>query len=37
MNYVDTHTHIYKEYYPENFDEVVARAVQAGVTQMVLP
>ena len=37
MNFVDTHTHIYKEYYPDNFDEVVARAVGAGVTQMVLP
>ncbi|MCQ2286264.1 MAG: TatD family hydrolase, partial [Bacteroidales bacterium] len=37
MNYIDTHTHIYKEYYPDNFDEVVGRAVAAGVTQMILP
>lgn len=37
MNYIDTHTHIYKEYYPEDFEEVVARALAAGVTQMILP
>lgn len=37
MYFVDTHTHIYKEYYPDDFDEVVSRALNAGVTQMVVP
>lgn len=36
MHYIDTHTHLYREYYPETFEEVVRRAVDANVTQMIL-
>ena len=36
MHYIDTHTHLYREYYPETFEEVVGRAVDANVTQMIL-
>lgn len=36
MHYIDTHTHIYREEYPENFEEVVQRAVEANVKQMIL-
>ena len=37
MPFVDTHTHLYREEYPENFEEVVQRALEAGVMQMILP
>ena len=37
MNFVDTHTHLSREYYPDDFDEVVARAIEAGVTQAIVP
>lgn len=37
MNYVDTHAHLYKEYYPNDFHEVLHRAVDAKVTQVILP
>lgn len=37
MNFVDTHAHLYKEYYPNNFHEVVSRSVEAQVTQIILP
>lgn len=36
MPFVDTHTHLYREYYPENFEAVVQRALDAGVTRMIL-
>lgn len=36
MTFIDTHTHLYREYYPENFEEVVQRAIDADVTQMIL-
>lgn len=36
MKYIDTHTHIYRESYPDNFEEVVRRAVDNNVTQMIL-
>ncbi len=36
MNFIDTHTHLYREYYPEDFEEVVRRAVEAGVGKMIL-
>ncbi len=36
MGFVDTHTHLYREYYPDNYQEVVERALKANVTQMVL-
>lgn len=35
--FIDTHSHLYAEYYPEDFDAVVSRAVAAEVTQMILP
>lgn len=36
MHYIDTHTHLYREYYPEDFEATVQRALDARVTQMVL-
>lgn len=35
MNLIDTHTHLYREYYPDNFAEVVRRAIDANVTRLV--
>lgn len=38
MNYfIDTHAHIYREYYPDTFDNVVKRSVEANVQQIILP
>lgn len=37
MNFIDTHAHLYREYYPENLEEVVQRAVNQNVTQILLP
>jgi TatD DNase family protein len=37
MHYVDTHTHLYREYYPEDFNETVQRALKANVKKMILP
>lgn len=34
---IDTHSHIYDEAYAEDFDQVVARAREAGVTRLVTP
>ncbi|MBP9986767.1 MAG: TatD family hydrolase [Bacteroidales bacterium] len=34
---IDTHSHIYDEAYAEDFDQVVARAKEAGVTRLVTP
>jgi TatD DNase family protein len=36
MNFIDSHTHLYREYYPENFEEVIQRAIDANVKQMLL-
>ena len=36
MSFVDTHTHLYHEYYNENFDEVVQRALDANVTNFII-
>jgi len=36
MHFIDTHTHQYREYYPLDFEEVVLRAIGAGVTEMIL-
>ena len=36
MHYIDTHTHIYREEYPGNFEEVVHRAIENNVKQMIL-
>ena len=37
MIYVDTHTHNYDEAYVGEEDEVIARAVEAGVTKLIQP
>lgn len=37
MSYIDTHSHLYPEYYPLNFDEAVIRAINADVTKIILP
>ena len=34
---IDTHSHIYDEAYAQDFDDVVARARQAGVEKIVMP
>ncbi len=36
MPFVDTHTHMYREYYPEEFEAAVQRAIDASVTRMIL-
>lgn len=36
MRFVDTHTHLYRENYPDNFEEVARRAIEAGVDKMIL-
>lgn len=36
MRFVDTHTHLYRESYPDNFEEVSRRAIEAGVDKMIL-
>lgn len=36
MMFVDTHTHLYRESYPENWEAVVGRAVETDVTKMIL-
>ena len=37
MYYIDTHSHLYPEYYPQTFDEVVKRTVAANVQKVLLP
>ena len=37
MHFIDTHTHLYDEAFAGEEDLAVARAVEAGVTKMVLP
>ena len=37
MRFIDSHGHIYREYYEEDFDAVVKRAVAAQVTKIMLP
>lgn len=37
MSFIDTHSHLYPEYYPTTFDEIVARSIQANVTKVLLP
>lgn len=36
MSYIDTHTHMYREEYPEHWEETVQRALDAQVSQMIL-
>lgn len=37
MEFIDTHAHIYDEAFSEDADLAIARAVEAGVTKIVLP
>ena len=37
MHFIDTHTHLYDEAFAGEDDLAVARAVEAGVTKMILP
>lgn len=37
MYYIDTHSHLYPEYYPQTFDEVVQRTLAANVQKVLLP
>lgn len=37
MNFIDTHTHLYDEYYPGTYRAVIQRAIDANVTQMIMP
>lgn len=37
MEFIDSHGHIYHEYYEEDFHEVVKRALDAQVTKILLP
>lgn len=36
MHFVDTHTHVYRESYPDNLSEVVQRAMDAEVDKLIL-
>jgi TatD DNase family protein len=35
--YIDSHAHLYKEYYPEDFQAVVQRAIEHRVEKIILP
>lgn len=37
MKFIDTHTHLYSDAFDEDRNQVVQRAIDAGVTQMILP
>lgn len=37
MNFVDTHTHLFTEQFNEDRSEVVNRAIDSGVTKLILP
>lgn len=37
MYYIDTHSHLYPEYYPQTFEEVVKRTLAANVQKVLLP
>lgn len=37
MYFIDTHAHLYHEYYPENYAEVVRRSIDANITKIILP
>lgn len=37
MHFVDTHTHLYMSDYGDGCDDAVRRAIDAGVTKMILP
>jgi Mg-dependent DNase len=35
--FIDTHAHLCEEYYPDNLDQVVQRAIEAKVDPIILP
>lgn len=37
MYLIDSHSHLYKEYYPDDLAEVIRRAIDANVTKIILP
>ena len=37
MHFIDSHTHLYKEYYEEDLDAVIQRSLDAKVTKAILP
>ncbi len=37
LKFVDTHTHLYLNHYAQDRTEVIQRAIDAGVTRMILP
>ncbi len=37
MYYIDSHTHIYREYFPSDLEATIENAVRAGVEKMILP
>ncbi|MDR3047312.1 MAG: TatD family hydrolase [Bacteroidales bacterium] len=37
MHYIDTHSHFYREYYPDDFSDAIKRAMDCNVSQIILP
>lgn len=37
MRFIDSHGHLYREYYEADLEEVVARSIEAQVTKIILP
>lgn len=35
--FIDSHAHLYREYYPDDFQEVIQRAIEVGVEKIILP
>ena len=35
--FIDSHAHLYREYYPDDFQEVIARAIEHRVEKVILP
>ena len=35
--FIDSHAHLYREYYPDDFQEVIQRATEIGVKKIILP
>jgi TatD DNase family protein len=35
--FIDSHAHLYREYYPDDFREVIQRATEANVKKIILP
>lgn len=37
MHFIDTHAHFYQEFYKEGIEDIMQRAIDANVTQIILP